>query len=857
MSDETGASSAGLDVCGCCEGLTASTPLEVYNRPGLAAIAYRVGTHAEFKRSMLARLSSSDLPALRGLNTRDDDDFAVALLDGWAMVADVLTFYQERIANESYLRTATERGSLLELARLIGYEPRPGVAASAYLAFKLEEAPGSPRTATVEAGTKVQSLPGQNELPQTFETEQEIQARVEWNELHPRRTNPQSPAVGDQHAYLQGVTTNLSPGDPLLILGPQRESGPGSSQSDQWEVRRVISVEPDIEAARTLVRWDEPLGGTILPAASMAGGAKVFALRLRASLFGNNAPQREALPESLIGEPNGIYRTGQPYADSYLPASSREINLDAVFPQIIPGSWIVIVRPPLPPQPTATTATTTPTPAEVEHLYRVEDTLEETKAAYTIVAKSTRLGLSGKDFDGFSPRTVTVHALSEELPLAEYPIDADVAGDEVTLDRAVEGLEKGRLVLVSGTTTEGRRAVEAMVLADAFPSTDGLTVLRFEGELANEYLLDSVTITANVASATHGERREEVLGNGDAGVAYQRFTLRESPLTYVRSTTPGGTESTLQVRVNDVLWREVTSLYGRGPNERVYTTLRDDEGKTTVQFGDGRTGARPPTGQENVRAVYRKGIGLEGKVRADQLSLLLTRPLGVRSVANPEAATDAADPEPREEVRQNAPLTVLTLDRVVSLRDHEDFARAYAGISKALANWVWDGERRGAFVTVAGPGGSVPSGDLVADLLSAMREAGEPYHPLFVEPFRPVLFHVAASVKVDADFLPERVLTAVEATLRERFSFEARSFGQSVALSEIAAVAQGVPGVVAVDIDSFYRECKEAGDTAVLKSQCVPGESNARLDARGPQVGVGGAELLTLNPAPLSLRVML
>src|SRR3712207_4635279 len=105
-------------LCGCCEGLEPSTPVEVYNRPGLAAIAYRVGTHALFKESMLARLSASDLPALRGLNTRDDDDFAVALADGWAMVADVLTFYQERIANESYLRTAIERGSLLELARL-------------------------------------------------------------------------------------------------------------------------------------------------------------------------------------------------------------------------------------------------------------------------------------------------------------------------------------------------------------------------------------------------------------------------------------------------------------------------------------------------------------------------------------------------------------------------------------------------------------------------------------------------------------------------------------------------------------------------------------------------------------------
>jgi len=59
----------------------------------------------------------------------DDDRFRHRPLDGWATVADVLTFYQERIANESYLRTAIERRSLLELARKIGYELRPGIAA--------------------------------------------------------------------------------------------------------------------------------------------------------------------------------------------------------------------------------------------------------------------------------------------------------------------------------------------------------------------------------------------------------------------------------------------------------------------------------------------------------------------------------------------------------------------------------------------------------------------------------------------------------------------------------------------------------------------------------------------------------
>src|SRR3954471_12226589 len=115
------------------------TPLPITNRPGLAAIAYRAGTHAAFKQSMLTQLA-----ALRKLHTHADDDFTVALVDAVASMSEVLTFYQERIANEAYLRTATERRSLLELGRLIDYEPRPGVAASVYLAFVMEDAPGGP-----------------------------------------------------------------------------------------------------------------------------------------------------------------------------------------------------------------------------------------------------------------------------------------------------------------------------------------------------------------------------------------------------------------------------------------------------------------------------------------------------------------------------------------------------------------------------------------------------------------------------------------------------------------------------------------------------------------------------------------
>src|SRR5215831_18391868 len=225
-----------LDDCGCCSGVSPQTPLQLSNRPGLSAIVYRVGTHPRFKASLLSRLSSSDYPALRDLTTRANSDFSIALLDALATMADVLTFYQERIANENYLRTATERRSLLELARLIGYELRPGVAASTYMTFTLEDSPGAlgqssslSKTAQssaaplppviIDIGTKVQSVPGPGETAQTFETIEKIEARAEWNAIRPLLIQPQQIEADPPRILLQGAALNLNPGDQFLIAG--------------------------------------------------------------------------------------------------------------------------------------------------------------------------------------------------------------------------------------------------------------------------------------------------------------------------------------------------------------------------------------------------------------------------------------------------------------------------------------------------------------------------------------------------------------------------------------------------------------------------------------------------------------
>ncbi|HEU4453569.1 MAG TPA: hypothetical protein VFR81_10950, partial [Longimicrobium sp.] len=248
----SGCDGTGPCTCGCC----ASPPEGEIpsNRPGLPALAYRIGTHPVFVARMLRRLSTLSVeegaPApLRALTTRQPDDPAIALLDAWAVAADVVTFYQERIANEGFLRTATERRSVRELARAIGYELKPGVAATAYLAFTVETAGTAPPQATVPAGTKVQSVPVEKALPQVFETESELAAQGAWNELRPRLTEPQVLDPGAADVWLTG-RVDIRPGAWICFV----TSGDETTATP----RRVLAVEHDDVRARTRLALAAP-----------------------------------------------------------------------------------------------------------------------------------------------------------------------------------------------------------------------------------------------------------------------------------------------------------------------------------------------------------------------------------------------------------------------------------------------------------------------------------------------------------------------------------------------------------------------------------------------------------------------
>jgi len=907
-----------LNDCACCEGISAETPVEVSNRPGLSAIVYRVGTHAQFKDTLRARLSGSEQLALRDLSTRADDDFSLAVLDAWATVADVLTFYQERIANESYLRTATERLSVLELARLIDYQLRPGVAASTILAFTIEDAPGAfgqalstgttaqsapvPPPITIGIGTKVQSIPGPGEQAQTFETIEKIEARAEWNALKPRLLQPQVLSVDMGSIILQGTATNLKRGDTVLIvdlggrkprtilnvtvndeakttridfdspaLSPPKYDKPFSlkkgsihnfltkEELSEGVIQRTVDKtrwsEEDLSALAKMQNWSvEALVANVTKQTArhiLAANTGVFALRQHAAIFGHNAPIYTSLlkPGGLPLYPNDWDKNGwEIWKDSMENTyyGDADVYLERSLPGVIRDTWVVFE------QPTAMGPSYT--------VYRISAVNEASLAGFGMSGKSTGLKLTKVSGSGlannttdkppdFKVRKTTVHLQSEQLELADVPIEDLVQGNSVTLNRMHLGLKVGQKIILTGEREDLRGEVtsETMTLKNVIIEA-GFTVLSFRKSLAYRYVRATVSINANVALSTHGESVQEVLGSGDASQAFQRFALRQPPLTYVSASTPSGAQTTLEVRVNDLLWHEVPTLYDHGPEERIYVTRTDDAGNTTVRFGDGKTGARLPTGQENVKARYRKGIGLPGLLKANQLTQLMTRPLGVKGVTNLLAPNGAENPEKLDEARRNAPLTVLTLGRVVSLQDYEDFARSFSGISKALATWVWSGERRTVFVTVAGANGAEVKADseLYANLVKALRQFGDPGVSLRLASYQPRLFRLSAAIKVDADFLSDKVLAAVEQKLRASFSFEARTFGQPVHLSEIIAVMQNVPGVVAVDVNELYRTDQPAG-------------LSPRLEAAAPRLDgdtVLAAELLTLDPRPLGLEVL-
>ena len=975
--------------CGCCEGTHPVTPASVANPPGLDALAYRVGTHGKFLETMLARLTTHELPGepagrrpLQQLTARTTDDYSIALLDAWATVGDVLSFYQERIANEGFRRTASERRSLVELGRLIGYELRPAVSSTAFLAFTIADDPTSAQGVPIPVGTRAQSLPPAGGLPASFETAEEIRARPDWNTLDVRVEQPQRVdlirATFMPSVVLEGAVATLAPGDLLLFDFGDRpgeqavrrvtgakivtaERAPPAPPRpprtvvalalplrERWEclmtvgtllvttgpvagapadlvdgLREVNALAAKVlagtETAKNLTTlmaklrdvalrelpaptddeypWvlelidlmteapppDDPAAAPLVPRtedpvraalsalstpltqspATPPASAAVFRRDTRA-LFGAGSdvavqllsvlrPQlagtlRAALSHAAVSEPGplkgvyGLSKRAQPFGanaplktkhdgnvitgtEEWLldpgPHTDTVAALDGRYPDVAAESWIVIEQI-VPPTMEAGHAHVDPVEDTTLTARRVRSVGTRGVAAYNLSGSVTMVDL-GRDWHPSPPdgkptlqlvRDITFHLAAVPLTLAPEPITEDVYGATIALDGVAADLLSGRRLIVTGERTdihgvEGIRDGELVMLGAAVQRVDQTlpgdtihTELQLASPLSYRYRRSTVKVWGNVARATHGETHAEVLGAGDPSKPLQTFKLSLAPLTNLPAANARGADDTLAVRVDGVLWHETDDLMGAAPGARLYLARTDDDGATRTVFGGA---ARLPSGPDNVRATYRVGSGRGGNVDAEKITQLLTRPLGVRDVINPLPATGGADREDVGAARRSLPLGVMALDRVVSVRDYEDFARARAGIGKASATRISDGHSQFLHLTVAGTddGPLDESSDLITALGAAVRTLGDPNLPLVVAVRRLRLVVLEAGVRVLPDYEWQEVERRLRSALLDALGFGRRELGEPVVKSKVVAAAQRVPGVAAVNVSSL------------------------------------------------------
>ncbi len=597
--------------------------------------------------------------------------------------------------------------------------------------------------------------------------------------------------------------------------------------------------------ARSLIALNPSLGTNLYDGwrSQKVGGtqADVYALRVHGSLFGSSAARPVVTTVSFTNVETITTSSPSDLTVEELPGI---IHLDTPNDRILPDSWVVLL----------TKRTALPFIAKAVNPSVVAP------AKYGLGGKSTAITLSAPWFtDAITDfniiRTASVYALSEKLTLSERPVDDPVGNtkgvdpSKLELDNYYDGVVPGRSVVVTGERLDvagvvvsevAEIAAVSQIIDENLPGDTIHTTLTLSTNLQYGYKRATVKINANVAPATNGETQKEVLGSGDGAQTFQNFRIKHLPLTWLSQPTPSGAQSTLQVRVNDVLWHEADNLAFLGTSDRGFATSIEDDGTTNITFGDGIHGARIPTGTENVRAVYRSGIGEPGNVPAGQIGILPSPPLGVTAVNNPAPATGGADAESRDQARRNVPLAVQALDRLVSVKDYADFARTYAGIAKANATL-----QSGTVSVVIAGMNDIPiskTSDLFFNLRKSMKSFGDPHQPFTLDIRKLKLLAMSAKIAVDPDYDPVLVTANVTNALLAQISFDARELGQHALLSEVIRIMQAVAGVVYIDVDQF------GFIPETLKPDEVVAQVAGITDAP-PRIVIGPGEIAYFSPS--------
>ena len=780
--------------CGCgCDGGCGVGPTRfpISNPAGADRIEYRIGTFPTFRRALLHEIDGER--ELVNWRPTADDDLGLQIVDAWAYIADILTFYNERDANEHDLRTAELPERVSGLVGLLGYRPRPAIAATGRLAV-IAAGPG-PLVVPKSLAIASKATPG---IPsQTFEVDEE--ARFD------RPTSVPAPVTG---------LTDTPP-----LAGPPASSPPGTVEVPA-QPRLVARGGVLLKGAHTLRTGERLLLATKTWGSADAPAVVVTVTGTSVEPDAHGRKNTRVLLDGTSGLPSNAasadYRMLRPSRTGHLstlPAGAAAVGsatliLDAPGRHVAAGDPLLVELP---------GAGVGGSPGSGFDVVRLTDYAEVLWYANALPATPTVPPAGDTPGIPLQLATLTVQAHSGVSLAARYgPQAAKVVVQSgwrevgTLLDTPVRAISSipAKVTLAAPPAAAAGVAAKAVVEdasgvgaeVTAVPVAGTSTVALSGGAAALE---PPLRLLWDVVDVSRGATvRDERLGTGDATAPGQDFTLAKSPVTF-RADFPGrsgdGYSSTIELVVDGRRWTEVPSLYARRPSDEVFATWNDDEGKTHARTGDGIAGRRLPTGA-TVTATYRVGAGA-AVPPPGALTQLLSTPPNMRSVRNPVSPSGGSDAQPASEIRDLAPRSVLTFGRAISGDDYAAVAAAAPGVSRATTVWAFDPvEQR--------PTVSVYVGDDAAAVDSAraaLRAQADPNRPLHV--LRAVKVPAALRVVLSVD--PQYVIAPVihqarQAVLDELFAPGRLALGEPLYRSEIERVLTDVPGVLASRQLRFY-----------------------------------------------------
>jgi len=779
--------------------------------PGETHLRRRVGEFYGFVSDLIATVERQTVDGKR-LGSRWDiegDPAGLRLARLWGYVAESVAAYAELTAGEGYLPTAQDWTDLRRIAGLVGFKPRPPIAAQGYVMAELDKGADP----LVPAGTRVQSTAVPGSAAQTFEVIADTQLYAEWAGL--TATWVPQPAVPKYREIRFLGDPGFSAADRVLfVLESAAEVPPApidwigfwsyliELRSLTPEYVALASAQPlavasvratTSELGTTLVTFDRDLDKLLPSATDPYAAYRVLATAASARQI-QSVLQIAAAPGTAV-TPLAVPNITPPIA-----SDGKSIIVDRPLEDISAHKLVAIV--------------------DWQRGGGACDVVEVAAHSFVDwdVAPGTPTRVSKLTFANSVPtlasagaNPITVYVLDRRVVARHYVLpDAPPSGpaqlrlypppgnvpDRITVGIAEAG---GTDWQVYGCA----KSADQETTGDDAPS--GLVVDLTGG--APTALSVQAPASGNLLRVHHGKTTAAVLGSGDATQSAQRFATPNAPIAYDLDDT-GTPVPSMLLRVGGVRWDEVPALYGEG-GAQVFATRLGPDGSETVEFGDGMQGARLPTGRGNVAASYRVGGGTAGEVASGAIDALLGSVRGVKRVRGAGPTEGGADQDQESSLRRLVPTRARAFGRAVSAEDLVDLSLGYPGVTHA-ATWIGDGppgcacDGSGLHLAFIRSGTSGPRPPLAAEIdslagyLDARRDATVPLCVCAGIVTRPQL---TAAVAVDPRRDPATVAAAVSLALTDSdgdLGPNQRVLGQPLDRSDVFAVIHSVTGVVGV-----------------------------------------------------------